>query len=56
MQSVCWEAPVRGNMGIRLCKLGWPVLFIAPFISVLFQLGPHSLLESERAPNPWLEP
>ena len=31
-------------LGHRLCEVGWPVPFLAVFISPLFPLGPHSLL------------
>ena len=31
-------------LGHRLCEVGWPVTFLAAFISPMFPPGPHSLL------------
>ena len=42
-------------MDHQLCEVGWPVSSLPAFISPVFPSGPHSLLDGQRASNPWFE-
>ena len=46
IRSVRWGAPVREDTCPEpsAFEVGWPVPFLATFISPVFPLGPHSLL------------
>ena len=46
IQSVRWGVPVRETLVLshRLCRVGWPVPFLAAFISPVFLPGAHLLL------------
>ena len=46
IRSVRWGVPVREILVLshRLCEVGWPVSFLAAFISPVFPPGPHLLL------------
>ena len=46
IRSVHWGVPVRETLVLshRLCEVGWPVPFLAAFISPEFPPGPHLLL------------
>ena len=46
IRSVHWRVPVRETLVLsnQLCEVGWPVPFLAAFISPVFPPGPHLLL------------
>ena len=46
IRSVRWGVPVRETLVLshRLCEVGWPVPFLAAFISLVFPPGTHLLL------------
>ena len=46
IRFVCWGVPVRETLVLshRLCEAGWPVPFLAAFISPVFPPGTHLLL------------
>ena len=46
IRSVRWGVPVREILVLsyRLCEVGWPVPFLAAFISPVFPSGTHLLL------------
>ena len=49
MRSVHWVVPVREDTyhGHQLYEVGWPVHFLAIFISPVFPPGPNSLLDGQ---------
>ena len=46
IRSVHWGVPVRETLVLshRLCEVGWPVPFLAAFITPVFPPGTHLLL------------
>ena len=58
IRSVRWGVPVRETLVLshRLCEVGWPVPFLAAFISPVFPPGTHLLLggQCEWVINNWL--
>ena len=52
-RSVRWGVPVRETLVLshRLCEVGWPVPFLAAFISPVFPPGTHLLLGGQWVGN-----
>ena len=46
IRSIRWGVPVRETLVLshRLCEVGWPVPYLAAFISPVFPPGTHLLL------------
>ena len=53
IRSVHWGVPVRETLVLshRLCEVGWPVPFLAAFISPVFPPGPRLLLGGQWVGN-----
>ena len=53
IRSVRWGVPVRETLVLshRLCEVGWPVPFLAAFISPVFPPGTHLLLGGQSVSN-----
>ena len=56
IRSVRWGVPVRETLVLshRLCEVGWPVPFLAAFISPVFPPGTHLLLGGQWVIKQWL--